>query len=127
MYSYESDLSIGGEWWIGRRRGKRHESDVHEDEIPEVRPTIEEMEMTRSKKSALSETSLREDRYEDGQAEAMLDSPIPLTRDIAPSPKTTPSHDHSAAPVGPEERDGVLKARVSGNGVCLPSYPARDE
>lgn len=119
MYSYESDLSIGGEWWIGRRRGKRHDSDSRDDEVPEKRPTIEEMEMTRSKKAALSETSLREDRYEDGQAEAMLDSPIPLTRDIAPSRETTPHHDNLAAPNEAEERDGVLKARVSGNGVCL--------
>ena len=86
-----------------------------------MRPTIEEMESLRSKKAALSETSLREDRYEDGQAEALLDSPIPLTRDFAPSPHKPSAIDQTAQVSGAEERDGVLKARISGDGVRL--YP----
>ena len=121
VYSYESDLSIGGEWWIGRRRGKR---DVSHDEVPEARPTIEEMERVRSRKAALSETSLREDGYEDEQAEARLDSPILLTRDIAHSPQKSSSTDVNS-PMGVEERDGVLKARVSGNGVRSESSVSR--
>ena len=120
MYSYESDLSIGGEWWIGRRRGKRNHPS---DEVSEVRPSIEELEIRRSQKAALSETSLREDRYEDEQAEAHLDSPIPLTRDIAPSPLASSTTDAHTSSYGVEERDGVLKGRVSGNGVRGLSLP----
>lgn len=118
VYSYESDLSIGGEWWIGRRRGKRDVS--HDHHITEIAPTNEEVERIRSQKAALSEASLREDRFEDERAEVQLDSPIPITRDIEPSP--SPHRTTLSDTTGPtdtvEERDGVLKARISGNMVC---------
>jgi distribution and morphology protein 10 len=90
VYSYESDLSVGGEWWIGRKRGKREVI---------VEPSLVEQRRAESKRAALQEASLREDM------------------DLAePAPRLPPSVD----PEVPEERDGVLKARISGDSVCPP-------
>ncbi|EIW67655.1 hypothetical protein TREMEDRAFT_33247 [Tremella mesenterica DSM 1558] len=65
VYSYESDLSIGGEWWIGRRRGKKHLSELTNQLEP------------------------------------------PLVQDNT------------------EDRDGVLRARISGTGSLAVLYEAR--
>jgi len=91
VYSYESDLSIGGEWWIGRKRGKT--------EVV-LEPSLLEQRRLESKRAALQEASLRED----------VDLAEPIPRLPA-----------SAESVVPEERDGVLKARISGDSVCPPS------
>ncbi|KAI9634632.1 uncharacterized protein MKK02DRAFT_16182 [Dioszegia hungarica] len=72
VYSYESDLSIGGEWWIGRRRGKRVESGT----TP-------------------------------GLSAAVDPQPMESTRDTA------------------EDRDGILKAKISGNWSISLLYEAR--
>jgi len=88
VYSYESDLSIGGEWWIGRKRGK---TEVVQE------PSLLEQRRLESKRAALQEASLRED----------VDLAEPLPR--------LPSNVES---VVPQERDGVLKARISGDSVC---------
>jgi distribution and morphology protein 10 len=87
VYSYESDLSIGGEWWIGRKRGKT--------EIV-LEPSLLEQRRLESKRAALQEASLREH----------LDLAEPVPR--------LPANVES---VVPEERDGVLKARISGDSV----------
>ena len=98
VYSYESDLSIGGEWWIGRKRGKK-------ELVSE--PSLLEQRRLESKRAALQEASLRED----------VDLAEPLPR--------LPSNVES---VVPQERDGVLKARISGDSVCplllFPSHPS---
>lgn len=118
VYSYESDLSIGGEWWIGRRRGKREQSPL---------PSMEEQRVLENKRVALDEASLREEVVEE-----RLDSPIPLTTNPMPSPSPSSGlaegtnlngspaghgHGHAEVPSAVEERDGVLKARISGDWV----------
>jgi hypothetical protein len=80
-----------------------------------------------NKRVALDEASLREEVVEE-----RLDSPIPLATNTMPSPslgsglgeRTSPSgspagHEHGHAEVisAVEERDGVLKARISGDCV----------
>jgi len=108
VYSYESDLSVGGEWWIGRRRGKR------EAPLP---PSLEEQRYLDTKRAALDQASLREEIME-----ARLDSPIPLAKS---SPTSGPSRTNLSSsdtgfmetPSAVEERDGVLKARISGDWV----------
>lgn len=94
VYSYESDLSIGGEWWIGRKRGKREVT---------LEPSLLEQREAESKRAALQEASLREEVIED-RVEALLD---------------TVSKRVDSIPAVMEERDGVLKARISGDSVCL--------
>jgi distribution and morphology protein 10 len=95
VYSYESDLSIGGEWWIGRKRGKRQVA---------VEPSLLEQRVLESKRMALQEASLREDQF-DERVEAIL------PRDSPPSVV--------------EERDGVLKARISGDWVSFHFPPCQ--
>ena len=94
VYSYESDLSIGGEWWIGRKRGKREVT---------LEPSLLEQREAESKRAALQEASLREEVIED-RVEALSD---------------TVSKRVDSIPAVMEERDGVLKARISGDSVCL--------
>ena len=96
VYSYESDLSIGGEWWIGRKRGKR--------EIV-LEPSLLEQRVLECKRAALQEASLREDRFEERVETITPNTTIPGMRIDTPIP----------TPV--EERDGVLKARISGDWV----------
>ena len=105
VYSYESDLSIGGEWWIGRKRGKR--------EVV-VEPSLLEQRVLQSKRAALQEASLREDRFEERVETITTNPTIPGAR------FDPPVH----TPV--EERDGVLKARISGDWVSL-SFPTKRE
>jgi distribution and morphology protein 10 len=99
VYSYESDLSVGGEWWIGRRRGKR--------EVPTT-PSLEEQRKLESKRAALQEASLREDRFDTVTEVESLSSKMSnqstMVNDTVPTP---------------EERDGVLKARISGDWVSF--------
>ena len=99
VYSYESDLSVGGDWFIGRRRSTR-DSDIvtHADG---ERP---------SQEAALNEASLRTDGVQDSVAGRQLDAPIALSRNIASHPKIV-------GQVVDEERDSVIKARLSGNWV----------
>jgi distribution and morphology protein 10 len=99
VYSYESDLSVGGEWWIGRRRGKR--------EVPTT-PSLEEQRKLESKRAALQEASLREDRFDTVAEVESLSSKM--------SNQSTVVND-TVPP--PEERDGVLKARISGDWVSF--------
>ncbi|WWD18812.1 mitochondrial distribution and morphology protein 10 [Kwoniella shandongensis] len=130
VYSYESDLSIGGEWWIGRRRGKRDSSN---DSTPTVQSSLppfqEDAEMEERRKEleerrkALSGTSLREDE----KAERELDSPIPLVTSATESAVSSRDVKMSSQPSSgmEEDRDGVLKARLTGNWSIALLYEAR--
>jgi distribution and morphology protein 10 len=91
VYSYESDLTIGGEWWIGRGRGKRGL------ELPPVAVAKEDSEI-----EPASRVSLRPVTDEAPEKTALVASPQP--------------------PQSPEDRDGVLKARVAGDWVCPRLY-----
>ncbi|RSH90765.1 Mitochondrial distribution and morphology protein 10 [Saitozyma podzolica] len=149
VYSYESDLSIGGEWWIGRRRGKRNlPTEPSEPRDPTVasarsrastsgtgdgadlRGETEEESLRRSKLSLLGEASLRDKEVEDRKVEKQLDSPIPLARPVGSGAqgraKEGSSASASASTLAVEnERDGVLKARLSGNSSIALLYEAR--
>lgn len=100
VYSYESDLSLGGEWWVGRR--KRRDSLVDEGES--------------RAQGVVSDDGKVMQKEEDGKAEAELDSPIPLIKESHPSAVVS-----SAASSAGENRDGVIKARLNGNWVSFPT------
>jgi distribution and morphology protein 10 len=141
VYSYESDLSIGGEWWIGRRRGKRNlptepseprdptgrsaqsrASTIGKGDGADLRGETEEESLRRSRLSLLGDASLRDKEVEDRKVEKQLDSPIPLARPVGSGAqgraKEGSSASASASTLAVEnERDGVLKARLSGNSV----------
>ncbi|WVF69109.1 hypothetical protein IAT40_003883 [Kwoniella sp. CBS 6097] len=139
VYSYESDLAIGGEWWIGRRRGKRelHSAQTTASPAAELAggdPKGTGVEERIAKTDNWSKATLRPvegDRAENEQLEKELDSPSPIVTSIAevkkPSRLPRPlnrdqSHDVSEAV---DERDGVLKARLSGNWSIALLYEAR--
>ncbi|WVQ84224.1 mitochondrial distribution and morphology protein 10 [Cryptococcus sp. DSM 104549] len=147
VYSYESDLAVGGEWWIGRRRGKRGlqaeaaAASVSAEGQEARRLAAATAAMTRdpvtgvleanrevASREWLRETSLRTEVVEDTKAERQLDSPVPLV--AKPGVETVggvrPSGAVPVAPMGEEdERDGVLKARLSGNWSIALLYEAR--
>ena len=99
VYSYESDLCVGGEWFLGRRRSKRDGEVVTpvEDDMP-------------SKEAALNEASLRADEAQNRIAGLQRDVPIALGRNID-------SHRMIAGQSVEDDRDSVIKARLSGNWV----------
>ncbi|TXT07343.1 hypothetical protein VHUM_03063 [Vanrija humicola] len=104
VYSYESDFAIGGEWWIGRRRGKRG---------PEA-----EVELSDEFKAELAKR-----RLIGGVLRAADDDDL---HDTAKS-DATPLASHKAPPLAPgdKDRDGVLKARLSGNWSIAMLYESR--
>lgn len=130
IYSYESDLAVGGEWWIGRRRGKRDSSLTPTPRAPvrsvhgvSLRGEDEDVGL---EKQLDSPFPIIKDEREDLDNEKKLDSPIPLVKE--PSSPSLPSRDTRTAAVpsqggagdgsGAEtDRDGVVKARLSGNWV----------
>lgn len=109
IYSYESDLSIGGEWWIGRRRGKKE----GRDEVVAVPPASSPSRPT---------SSLRVGEEEEPLVKIDKQAVGPFAQD-----RVDPRYNHKTAlPVVEQEqgsaldvyeRDGVLKARVTGNWV----------
>lgn len=108
IYSYESDLTLGGEWFIGQRRGKQETGS-------ESVPIIEEERVGRE--DAFSESTLHSEFVEDTRVERELDSPIPLTK---PFESRSKPQSHSVDVVQKDDdRDGVIKARLSGNWVSL--------
>ncbi len=114
IYSYESDLSVGGEWWIGRRRGKR---DLHS--VSRSEATVDVMRQDGRFKGVTLRAA-----EEDVRIEKELDSPVALVQpqeseSIVPSLPTPHGH---PAPME-DDRDGVLKARISGNCVSRSSFP----
>ncbi|EAL17246.1 hypothetical protein CNBN0730 [Cryptococcus deneoformans B-3501A] len=134
VYSYESDLSVGGEWWIGRRRGKRGLTTDAEPQLdaesrdPVVTGIEENRELTEkmAQRASLRQVTLRDEIGEDVHAEKELYSPIPAMTDVNAgelaqqiSPRLQPQQDLD------DERDGVLKARLSGNWQFALLYEAR--
>lgn len=128
IYSYESDLTIGGEWWIGRRRGKRDLNSQHSPAIHSERPWTgtslrnEPIEENVTAENQLDSPFPIAALREDAVTEKELDSPIPL---FDPAPTTRFGTDHLEETTVPKvdndlnsmDRDGVLKAKVSGNWV----------
>lgn len=90
VYSYESDLTIGGEWWIGSGRGK-------------------------GGWRGLAGHPLGEEAGVFGKTEPQEEATLSLEK-VAMDQR--PNHD-------PHDRDGVLKARVSGNGLISLLYESR--
>jgi distribution and morphology protein 10 len=137
VYSYESDLSIGGEWWIGRRRGTRslntkvqaNQGDAIEKSLG--REESGEEELRRSRLAMLAESSLRDVEVEVQKAET-VDWPKPRWRPTDARTSLRQAEVSGSSPVaatgpsGDDERDGVLKARLSGNWVRrqAPTYPS---
>ena len=140
IYSYESDLSIGGEWWIGRRRGKK---DLGQQQVGQVVVAQEPIRLYTGP-SLRGEGEGEGKGVEDAKVERELDSPFPITRlpleDVqierqldSPFPITTlyPLPASSSSSSGELDRDGVLKARLSGNWasqtiVSFPIIPPSD-
>ncbi|WRT66738.1 uncharacterized protein IL334_003701 [Kwoniella shivajii] len=121
VYSYESDLAIGGEWWIGRRRGKRELTKEISSPSPIVKPAPDEEERIGAIDS-WRKASLRPDT-ETTQSETIREGPLNTTEFTINS--TTPSRDGTNGTETPDDRDGVLKARVSGNWSIALLYEAR--
>ena len=121
IYSYEADLSIGGEWWVGRRRGKR---DIAPDEaLPPSVPAIpgpglrgEDEIAERQLDSPFPIVSVRES----SETEKRLDSPVPIVKAFTDATRQANRFERQKNRRDAQEdsdRDGVLKARLSGNWV----------
>jgi distribution and morphology protein 10 len=92
VYSYESDLCVGGEWWIGSGRGKggwRGLRGVMGDEPVEESASIVDAAKDVAHKSV-----------DGGESRSFMQ---------AMRSHTEPAKD--------TDRDGVLKAKIQGNGV----------
>lgn len=90
VYSYESDLCVGGEWWIGGS-GKGG---------------------WRGLRGATNHENAEEERIADKEREVALESPS--GRESRSFMQAMRSH---TEPTRETDRDGVLKAKISGNGV----------
>lgn len=92
VYSYESDLCVGGEWWIGSGRGKGGWRGLRgvmgDDPAAESVPT--EVEPPRAERKPV----------DGGETRSFM--------------QAMRSH---TEPVKDTDRDGVLKAKIQGNGV----------
>ncbi|WWC96393.1 hypothetical protein V866_003261 [Kwoniella sp. B9012] len=134
VYSYESDLAIGGEWWIGRRRGKRDitqqssasspfsSKSIRQDgELVSEMPTKADEERI-SQFESWREASLRPAEQ---TIETIQDGPLNVTeiktRAVNDQADLTNADEVEAI----DDRDGVLKARLSGNWSIALLYEAR--
>ena len=139
VYSYESDLTVGGEWWIGRRRGKR-ETAARSASSPPISPVQTDKARIEEKVEKAEVRVGEEPAFGSVRAEAVegeVDGPFAKDRIYPRSPisaetsmlqersgNTAPSAAAGDERKDDDEREGVLKARVSGNWVSLPSDPA---
>ena len=131
VYSYESDLTVGGEWWIGRRRGKRDNIEVPGVIDEKLDPEVSKggLQVGSTSLRPGTETSLRpklvESASNTGDLAGEIDGPFAKDRidprAIGTSKRSAPTltEDPQSARKDDEERDGVIKARLSGNWVCL--------
>lgn len=126
VYSYESDFAIGGEWWVGRRGGRKAEVELS----PEARlqiakhaaiggrlrdeptPTLRDEDLLN-----VGEGKVEERRGNGNGKEAKKGSEAQL--------EAQRRRDQRGVHADPEERDGVLKARLSGNWSLALLYEAR--
>ncbi|KAK6907903.1 hypothetical protein I203_101904 [Kwoniella mangroviensis CBS 8507] len=134
VYSYESDLAIGGEWWIGRRRGKRDITQQSSASSPFRSKSIgQDGELdgevpTKAAEERISQfESWREAslRPAEQTVETIQDGPLNVTEI-----KTRAGTEQTDVPNSDEveaidDRDGVLKARLSGNWSIALLYEAR--
>lgn len=106
VYSYESDFAIGGEWWIGRRRGKRG---------PEAEVELSDEFKAELAKRQLIGGVLRADEDAEPQHDSTFKGEL------------APLASHKAPPLKPgdKDRDGVLKARLGGNWSIAMLYESR--
>lgn len=102
IYSYESDFSVGGEWWIGRRFGGGRG--------PAVEPTPEELEAI-AKRAKLG-GSLRDD-------------PGPELEPELTEVERAAVQAGAARLRADRERDGVLKASLRGDWSLALLYESR--
>ena len=131
VYSYESDLTVGGEWWIGRRRGKRDTTAVSGSIDEKINAEMSKGELQIGSTSLRSgmETSLRPTIVEmasnNGDVAGEIDGPFakdridPRALNTSKLSAPTVTENPQSARKDDEERDGVIKARLSGNWVCL--------
>lgn len=126
VYSYESDFSVGGEWWIGRRRGKRglikdaelqlgaEPRDAVATGIDENKELAENM----AQRASLREVTLRDELVEEANTEKEPNFPSPVVTDAIAGelPQQVMSRLQRQQGID-DERDGVLKARLSDNWV----------
>jgi distribution and morphology protein 10 len=107
VYSYESDFALGGEWWIGRRLGRRG-------------PVVE---MTAADKL------IAEKRKRLGGVLREPEPELEVEHDIHEVQKQETIRSLARARLRPDEddheRDGVLKARISGNWSLVLLYESR--
>lgn len=128
VYSYESDFAIGGEWWVGRRRGRTNG--------PVVEMTPEDRAVAAKRRTLGGR--LRDSP--DDEVDVDLDfetTPTPVEPDevhLAHLPPGLARARMSRAAVlaaeadareRDRERDGVLKARLSGNWSLALLYESR--
>jgi distribution and morphology protein 10 len=105
--SYESDFAIGGEWWVGRR-GRQRQVELS----PEAR-------LQMAKLAAIG------GRLRDEPAtEVRHSSPVAAVHGDEAQLEAQARRDARALD-NPDERDGVLKARLSGNWSLALLYEAR--
>jgi distribution and morphology protein 10 len=105
VYSYESDFAVGGEWWIGRRIGRAR------GPVVEMTPADCAIAEKRKTLGGVLREPEPEPEVPEG-AESVNESVRSLSR-----ARLGPDHT--------DERDGVLKARVSGNWSLALLYESR--
>lgn len=153
IYSYDSDFAIGGEWWVGRRGNRRAEIELSPEARLQIakhaaiggrlRDDPEERVVQTISSGRSVEESVRE-AVAEGVAEATGEAEGKARRDIARAFERQKALERERAlltgdeaqiaaqrrrdaPVAadPNERDGVLKARLSGNWSLALLYEAR--
>ncbi|WWC62998.1 uncharacterized protein I303_105596 [Kwoniella dejecticola CBS 10117] len=129
VYSYESDLAIGGEWWIGRRRGKRDLSkESLTTSVASVLPSTNTPERASLVKGDHERIGTDENwkkatlRPAEEVGPTLKDGPLNVTEITVQNPS---EKGNEALSEGLDDRDGVLKARLSGNWSIALLYEAR--
>ena len=114
IYSYESDLAIGGEWWVGRRRGKPAGVTPPAQVVPPFpMPSLREWEEPAAVPSTRPVEALRDVVLDEARSRT---EPTPRTR---AGTTARPSKSSTTPAQVDTDRDGVLKARISGNWVGI--------
>ena len=103
LYSYESDLSIGGEWWLGSKRGKT---------ASEESATTAEHANEQMNRQAENQITLKNEGVDDTRIGRPLESTIPVVQVFEPK-----TDDLLLPPLVEDNKEGVIKARLSGNWV----------
>ncbi|KIR32166.1 mitochondrial distribution and morphology protein 10 [Cryptococcus deuterogattii MMRL2647] len=134
VYSYESDFSVGGEWWIGRRRGKRGLTKDAELQLgAESRDALatgidenKELAENMAQRASLREVTLRDELVEEANSEKEPNLPPPVVTDANAGELPQQVMPRLQRQQGiDDERDGVLKARLSDNWQFAFLYEAR--